>query len=156
MSSLHCWAFAWLNDRVNGDEADFTYVQTQKTQSHYYTIIFSNRKLYVYLHFVQIQLEKESVPCSVQLLFLSWVNCFPSPEIFTHVKRFVLRTEDFISYWYPAAVTPSGGVSQFQRAMFFEVAGHIRDLENKFLHRGWWLAPPSFWSKWLHESSGHQ
>ena len=36
MSSLHCWAFAWLNDCANGDEADFTYVQTQKTQSHYY------------------------------------------------------------------------------------------------------------------------
>ena len=43
--------------------------------------------------------------------------------------------------------------SQSQSAMFFEVAGHIRDLENKFLHRGWWLAPPSFWSRWLHESS---
>ena len=43
--------------------------------------------------------------------------------------------------------------SQSQSAMFFEVAGHIRDLENKFLHRGWWLAPPSLWSRWLHESS---
>ena len=30
MSSLHCWAFAWLNDCANGDKADFTYVQTQK------------------------------------------------------------------------------------------------------------------------------
>ena len=30
MSSLHCWAFAWLNDCANGDEADFTYVQTKK------------------------------------------------------------------------------------------------------------------------------
>ena len=38
MSSLHCWAFAWLNDCANGDEADFTYVQTQKTQSHYCVI----------------------------------------------------------------------------------------------------------------------
>ena len=36
MSSLRCWAFAWLNDCANGDEADFTYVQTQKTQSLYY------------------------------------------------------------------------------------------------------------------------
>ena len=27
------WSFAWLNDCANGDEADFTYVQTQKTQS---------------------------------------------------------------------------------------------------------------------------
>ena len=33
MSLLHCCAFAWLNDCANGDEADFTYVQTQKTQS---------------------------------------------------------------------------------------------------------------------------
>ena len=25
--------------------------------------------------------------------------------------------------------------------MFYEVAGHTCDLENKYLHRGWWLAP---------------
>ena len=36
MSSLRCWAFVWLNDWANGDEADFTFVQTQKTQSLYY------------------------------------------------------------------------------------------------------------------------
>ena len=30
MSSLRCWAFVWLNDCANGDEADFTFVQTQK------------------------------------------------------------------------------------------------------------------------------
>ena len=35
MSSLRCWAFAWINDCANGDVADFTYVQTQKTQSLY-------------------------------------------------------------------------------------------------------------------------
>ena len=28
--------FAWLNDCANGDEVDFTFVQTQKTQSLYY------------------------------------------------------------------------------------------------------------------------
>ena len=26
--SLRCWAFAWLNDYANGDEANFTFVQT--------------------------------------------------------------------------------------------------------------------------------
>ena len=31
--------FAWLNDCANGDEADFTFVQTQKTQSHYYPVV---------------------------------------------------------------------------------------------------------------------
>ena len=36
MSSLHCWAFAWLNDCANGDEADFTYVQTH-THTHTHT-----------------------------------------------------------------------------------------------------------------------
>ena len=35
MSSLHCRAFAWLNDCANGDEAELTFVQTQKTQSLY-------------------------------------------------------------------------------------------------------------------------
>ena len=30
------WAFPWLNDCANGDEADFTFVQTQQTQSLYY------------------------------------------------------------------------------------------------------------------------
>ena len=34
--SLRCWAFAWLNDCANGDEADFTFVQTQQTQSLYF------------------------------------------------------------------------------------------------------------------------
>ena len=33
--SLCCWAFAWLNDCINGDEADVTFVQTRKTQSLY-------------------------------------------------------------------------------------------------------------------------
>ena len=28
--ALRCWAFAWLNDCANGDEADITFVQTQK------------------------------------------------------------------------------------------------------------------------------
>ena len=32
---LRCWAFAWLNDCTNGDEADVAFVQTQKTQSLY-------------------------------------------------------------------------------------------------------------------------
>ena len=31
--SLRCWPFAWLNDCANGNEADFMFVQTQKTQS---------------------------------------------------------------------------------------------------------------------------
>ena len=31
--SLRCWAFAWLNDWVNGDEADFTFIQTNKTKN---------------------------------------------------------------------------------------------------------------------------
>ena len=39
MSSLRCWAFVWLNDCANGDEADFTFVQTQKTQSLYYRFV---------------------------------------------------------------------------------------------------------------------
>ena len=34
--SFRCWAFAWLNDCANGDEANVTFVQTQKTQSLYY------------------------------------------------------------------------------------------------------------------------
>ena len=33
--SLRCWAFAWLNDCTNGDEANFTFVQAQKTQNLY-------------------------------------------------------------------------------------------------------------------------
>ena len=28
--SLHCWVFAWLNDCANGDEADVSFLQTQK------------------------------------------------------------------------------------------------------------------------------
>ena len=36
--SLRCWAFAWLNDCANGDEADVTFVQTRKTQSRYYFV----------------------------------------------------------------------------------------------------------------------
>ena len=28
--SLRCWASAWLNDCANGDEADLTFIQTQK------------------------------------------------------------------------------------------------------------------------------
>ena len=50
MLSLCCWAFAWLNDCANGDEADFTYVQTQKTQSLYYldAICILSFKHYMY------------------------------------------------------------------------------------------------------------
>ena len=32
--------------------------------------------------------------------------------------------------------------SHSQNEMFFQVPGHKRDLENKYLHRGWWLMPP--------------
>ena len=42
--SLHCWAFTWLNDCANDDEADITFVQTRKTQSLYYLG-------FVYCHF---------------------------------------------------------------------------------------------------------
>ena len=31
--SLHCWAFAWLNDCANGNEADFAFIQTKKKKN---------------------------------------------------------------------------------------------------------------------------
>ena len=54
--SLRCWAFAWLNDCANGDEADVnTFVQTRKSQNLYLLNFFwkysaiksSNTKLYL-------------------------------------------------------------------------------------------------------------
>ena len=35
---LRCKVFARLNNCANGDEADVSFVQTQKTQSHYYLV----------------------------------------------------------------------------------------------------------------------
>ena len=33
VASLLCWGFVWLNDCAYGDEADFSFIQTQKAQS---------------------------------------------------------------------------------------------------------------------------
>ena len=38
---------------------------------------------------------------------ISWVKSYsPSPIIITHIRRFILRSEDFISYWWPTTVLP--------------------------------------------------
>ena len=80
---------------------------------------------YIFWHFIltfllkntrfSIKIKKKANPCFLNFwvsrkrankhLYLSTL-CFSSPEIFTHVKRFILRAEDFISYWWPAAVLP--------------------------------------------------
>ena len=50
--------------------------------------------------------QEQACQCSKMLMPYLSTLCFSSPEIFTHVKRFILRAEDFISYWWPAAVLP--------------------------------------------------
>ena len=55
--SLCCWAFTWLNDCANDDEAEVTFVQTRKMQSLYYHITSLLKVYKLLLHFI----HKESI-----------------------------------------------------------------------------------------------
>ena len=65
----------------------------------------------------------------------SWKEqCFPSPKIVTHVRHFILWSEGIISYYdQPLHFIWLCFFSHFQSAMFYEVSGHICNLENMFL-----------------------
>ena len=79
MSSLRCWASAWLNDCANGDEADFTFFQTQKAQSHYYKM----------KHKAAILLSSDLAKSC--FLDLQWPICVVSRHYYQHLNAQLSR-----------------------------------------------------------------
>ena len=67
---LRCKYFARLNNCANGDEADVSFVQTQKTQSHYYM-----QKPFKGNLCEKLRIDKVEERCGIQYLDISLCEC---------------------------------------------------------------------------------
>ena len=142
--SLRCWASAGLNDCANGDEADLTFVQTQKMQCLYY------------YHFIHIRIcenifsQSDSFQANRQVAVL---------QIYRHLDFWVTNCKFLIwNYFYfffytyrllPRPTIPtSSPVSQFY--MRWEKLGNLGNVglgalvrqQNHFSHERWWFSSP--------------